>query len=240
MANRIKLAMSLYGDVSGIWLMHFLNFMSQIEGYKARHGADRWAGMVLSLGTCYVHSNVNDVVAGALEDEDWDYLLIMQQDMVMPEGLMERIGSYTEPIVGVLYFGRTQENQTPIPGYWNQDAPGFHRMTADELDAVLEEPGIHPCDVVGLGCTAIRRDVFENWDPERVPWFQIPSTPEIAWGEDVWFCKVAAELGYATFVDTAYVAGHIGTWISTQDTHMATRDHQRRKQDSPPIKLIAS
>lgn len=216
MPNRVRLAISFYGVVEGEWVLKWLEFQSQVAHYKG------YAGMTTMLGSCYAHMNVNELVAVALQDDrPWDYLLHLEQDMIMPPGLMERVGNYTDPIVGVMYFGRVMHNQQAIPGYFEDGL--FRRMSDAEAGALLEAPGLHPCGAVGLGCTAIRRDVLEGWAEERWPWFQSPTTAATAWGHDVWFCKEAAAQGWPTVVDTTLAAEHLGTWRSSPRTFNARR-----------------
>lgn len=221
--NRIKLALSIYGDVSADWLIHWMTFQAQIAGYKG------YKGMVLTRGSCYVHMNSNLLASAALNDTDWDYLLHIQQDQIMPEGLLERVGSYTDPIVGVMTFGRAMEQPQAVPGRFNGEGE-FHRLTDEEAEQLMDEPGLHPISAVGLGCTAIRRDVFDEWNSAIGPWFQVPTTAGYSWGEDVWFCRMAAEQGWQTYVDTTLVSGHIGTWISREDTFRARLAHDRRQE----------
>lgn len=225
MPNRIKLAMSFYGNVEGEWVIKWLEFQAQISQFNAKH-KNHYKGMVSMLGSCYVHMNCIQLVAKALEEPDWDYLLHLQQDMILPEGLMERVGTYTDPVVGVMYFGRVMHHQQAVPG--RMGPKGFERLTDEEVEGMLDEPGLYPIGAVGMGCTAIRRDVFEKWDPKLWPWFQVPNEGQLGWGEDVWFCHQAAAQGFGVFVDTTLVAGHLGTWRSSDDTFRARLAHDRR------------
>lgn len=229
MPNRIRIAFSVYGAVEGEWLLKWLEFQAQIANYKG------YAGMTTMLGSCYVHMNNNQLVVSALEDDvPWDYLLIIEQDMIMPPGLMERVGSYTDPIVGCMFFGRVMDNQRAIPGYWTDDG-FFRRMSDEEAGYLLDNPGLHSCGAVGMGCTAIRRDVLEQWSEDRWPWFQTPVTKELAWGHDVWFCKQALEQGWGTVVDTQFCAEHLGTWRSGPKTFRARRVYDQWTRDQEKV-----
>lgn len=222
MPNRIKLALALYGTVEGVWVREWMKFQAQVAAYKG------YAGMVLMDGSCYVHMNRTQLAAVALKDErPWDYLLMLDQDMVLPEGLLDRIGTYQDPIVGVHYFGRVMENQRSVAGRFLADG-AFQRFEDEEIEAMLDAPGLHPCGAVGMGCTAIHRSVFEQWDPEIYPWFQCPNTPQMGWGEDVWFCRQAAQQGWTTMLDTAIVVEHLGSWRSGERTFRARLAYDRR------------
>lgn len=222
MSNRIKLALSMYGSIEADWLINWMEFQAQIAAYK-----QNYRGMVLMKGSCYVHMNCNQLVAAALEDDSWDTLLMIQQDQVMPDGLLERVGGYTDPVVGLMTFGRVMEHQQAVPGRFDSDG-NFARLADEDSEQLLDRPGLHPIGAVGLGCTAIRRDVFEDWDGEVSPWFQVPSWKTKSWGEDVWFCYQAARQGWEVKVDTTMVSPHIGTWKSNDQTFRARVQFDRR------------
>lgn len=235
MPNRIKLAISFYGQVEGEWVIKWMEFQSQIAAY-AKRVKGGYAGMTSMLGSCYVHMNSTLLAATALKDENWDYLLHLQQDMIMPEGLLDRVGEYTDPVVGIHYFGRVMQHQQAVAGTVTDD--GFERLSDEEAERMLDHPGLYPVGAVGLGCTAIRRDVFEQWNPDLYPWFQVPNANNLGWGEDVWFCYKAREQGWPVLLDTTLVAGHLGTWRSNADTFRARLAHDRRLaalQEQEPV-----
>lgn len=222
MPNRIKLALAMYGNVDGDWVIEWMKFQAQLAAY-----GNHFRGLVLMKGSCYVHMNCNQLASAALDDPSWDYVLYAQQDQVMPDGLLERIGTYREPVVGIMTFGRVMEHQQAVPGRF--DANGnFSRLEDEDAEALLDRPGLHPIGAVGLGCTAIRRDVLEKWDVERGHWFQVPTWKEKSWGEDVWFCHQAQQQGWGVFVDTTLVSSHIGTWKSNDQTFRARVQFDRR------------
>lgn len=222
--NRIKLGLSIYGSVSGDWLIAWMQFQAEIAAY-----GKSYRGMTLMKGSCYVHMNSNQLVAAALEDDTWDYFLHLQDDQIPPEGVLERVGGYTDPVVGAMTFGRVMEHQQAVPGRF--DGFNFARLSDEDAERLMDQPGLHPIGATSLGCTAIRRDVLETWNPDLGPWFQVPTWDGRSWGEDVWFCYQAAQQGWPVYVDTALVSPHVGAWKSDGRTFRARLVHDRRLRE---------
>jgi len=169
----------------------------------------------------YIQLNRSRAVKQALEAR-WDYLLFLDDDMVLPDNLIDRVRGYTEPVVGGLYVRRTWPDVKPVPGQWAPeiDGPFYHPLTADQLRPMLDEPGLYDCDVLGTGCLAVRRDVLADWPEDEIgPMFAVDSSPdglEII-GEDLHFCWQLKQQGIQPKLDTALDLGHLGTVPITKD-----------------------
>ncbi len=179
--------------------------------------------------------------------EDFDYLVFTEHDNVLPDGWLDLVESYnpkTQPIVALPYFGKTADDQRPIPGYLRKHGKRhidgmFERLTEDELkemgigrDADPRKKGVYSVDVVGMGATAIHRDVLLNWPRKRLPWFQTKHVaPSGFMGQDVLFCREAKKQGYDILLDTRLVAKHIGTWQSDEVTYGNSMRWQRDQKN---------
>jgi predicted O-methyltransferase YrrM len=238
--NRLKLALPLYGSVPGTFLQHWIGFGGQVARY------DKYAGLTTTQRP-YVDIAMNEIIAGLLKESNWDYLFNIEQDMVMPDGLMDRLARLdpeTHPIVSCLYFGRVQEDQRPVCGFMRDGI--FNRLSYEEVCPMLPErggvAGFHRVDVVGMGATAIHRSVFENWGfTPRRPWFRTDYDDLGPLGHDVYFCTEAAKLGYPIHVDSSMIADHLGEWRSNNVTYLATTEHahsvQTARWTSPPTMM---
>lgn len=225
--NRILLVLPLYGMVYAEWVQQFLKFQQSL----ARFNAERKLGFagIISTITPYVDFAMNELVNVALTEDSWDYMVVLEQDNIAPPGLMERVYNYdtsVHHVVSTLYFGRVQDDQRPIAGFYDRDKV-FDRMSPDATEDALREPGLYEVDWVGMGCTAIHRSVFTSWPKRKLPWFINPQRRGKAMGHDVNFCTGAKDLGCRVWVDTREVAAHIGMWRSTTETYLATRRYNK-------------
>lgn len=167
-----------------------------------------------------------------LEETDCDVLLTMEQDHRFPANVLERVANYEEPIIGAHYYTRYPPFRSvasvPHPEDWN--TPGVWagnwsniRPTPiwPSLDRQWRREGtLNRVLWVGLGCTAIRRDVFEDW-PKNEPYFMDDWDPDQARHRscDVRFCNIAAKLGFPTHLDAGMVLPHMTVQEITAETY---------------------
>jgi hypothetical protein len=159
----------------------------------------------------YLQDNHNTMVTAALQIPGWNYILFMEHDHTFPTNTLELVGEYSDPIVGALYFNRVAEDPQPVVYKWNPTRTAIGRLQPYQMAPILEKKGLYEVDVVPMGCTAIRRDVFENW-PKDLAWFASPTsaTNGKAMSDDVYFCRHAQDQGYPIKVDSRIIPKHWG------------------------------
>lgn len=159
----------------------------------------------------YLQDNHNSMISAALEIPGWTHGLFIEHDHSFPTNLLEIISEYEDPIVGALYFNRVVEDPQPVVFNWNPTRTAIGRLQPYQMAPILEKRGLYEVDVVPMGCTAIRRDVFENW-PKDLPFFSSPTSPKNgkAMSDDVFFCRHAQEQGYTIKVDSRIIPKHWG------------------------------
>ena len=172
---------------------------------------------------------IGKALVEALTVHLFDYLLFIESDNTMPEGLLERIATLdpdTHKIVGFPYCGRSTDDQRPIPGDWDK-AGNWSRLSYERFKAMMDNPGFHEVGSVGMGCTAIHRSVFEKWPDERFSaWFHPVVEKGMYVGHDVTFCYEAKKFGVVdkVWLNTELESGHIGDWISTSKSYFANHE----------------
>ncbi|MBS3150483.1 hypothetical protein J4425_01600, partial [Candidatus Woesearchaeota archaeon] len=126
---------------------------------------------------------------------DYDYLLSLEQDVVPPKDVIERLMKHGKDICSGLYFKEKDNELIPIMyvPYKNEFAKllKFEEIPENELIEVITS---------GLGCVLIKRKVLENvefrYEKNKEPW------------DDVWFCEDARQKGFKVYVDTSVRCKH--------------------------------
>lgn len=232
--NRILIGLPLYGSVGPTFLQHWLKF-------QAGAAAVCKGGQVpiITTNMAYVSHAQTAIVDSALQSPEWDYLIFVEHDNLVPEDWARVVAEELDPeqhhIVGRWYFGRAQDDMRPVCGFLRENGD-FDRLSYDQVKDYRANAGLHlagPEDnaltyIVGMGCTAVHRTVFEQWKGPR-PWFQNVESERGFLGHDVHFCMKAHEQGYKVWLDTRQAAKHIGEFQSDEDTYCATAEHMDRQ-----------
>jgi GT2 family glycosyltransferase len=135
---------------------------------------------------------------------DYDYLLFIDSDMVVPMDLLTRLLAADKDIVTALAFKRTKPFLPCI----------FKTLGVKEGDLYLDYPkGLIEIAGCGMACCLIKKEVFEKVPK---PWFM--PTPEL--GEDLAFCKRATDAGFKIYCDTTLICGHYSNDIITEEHYL--------------------
>lgn len=156
----------------------------------------------------------NNIIEKTLK-ENFDYLFLVDSDLVMHPKTLKRLISLNKEIVSNIFWTRWQPNSYEQPQVWLKDMYTLYdfecgerlseneaiKRTADFLN-MLRKPGTYK--VGGLGaCTLISKEALLK----GVNFNQIYNVS--FWGEDRHFCIRASVLGIQLYVDTYYPAHHI-------------------------------
>jgi GT2 family glycosyltransferase len=143
-----------------------------------------------------------------------DYLLFIDDDMICPSDLFERLYKHQKDIVGALAFTRYAPHKPVIfnltEGYDKVEKKEYFISTIYynyPKDTLVE------CDAVGFGAVLINCKVFKEM---KQPWFVMNTGA----GEDVQFCFDAKKAGFKVYMDTATKLGHLSTPVEiNEDTY---------------------
>jgi hypothetical protein len=218
MTNSIILGICGYQQVP-------FEFVFQLANLYSTQGPIR---RTITTGGLHLGLSRTIIVNRALEEENWDYLLFLDTDMVLPGNLIERVGEYSDPVVGGMYWSRFPPF-SPVPGMMDGVQPTYTRLSPDQLVPMLDEPNLYPVDVLGTGCMAIHHDVLADWPSDRRPIFTTmqPVDREDIVSEDVYFCWRLKQQGIQPLLDTHLCCGHIASVIIDKAAYLHNVSHGR-------------
>lgn len=150
-----------------------------------------------------------------------DYLFMVDDDMMCPQDLFERLYRHDVDIVAPLAFNRYAPHK---PVIYNLKS-GYDPVARKEYYVnypVLKYPKdtLVQCDAVGFGAVLIKMEVFKQLPK---PWFMVTSGA----GEDIHFCHVAGKHGFKIFADTATKLGHLGERKNVTEDIFESEENQK-------------
>jgi SAM-dependent methyltransferase len=132
-----------------------------------------------------------------------EYLLMLDDDMIVPSDLFLRLVAHDLDCVGALYYQRGGSFH-PVLMRQKSAKDGFRSIEfLNHFDKALAKPGLHPVDVIGGGCMLFKVDVFRKL---QQPYFWIDGIV----GTDVHICTKLREAGIQPYADTSIELGHLG------------------------------
>lgn len=209
------------------------------EFFTAFLGIKRGGIEFLTAGAMMIHVAHNHLIKEALKRQGWDYLVFLETDHIMPPNFLERISYYDAPVVGATYFLRDAPHSpcvhVPIEEFVNSDRVWSGHWKAGEstvpspshIHGWLQRNQLFRVLAVGMGCTAIRRDVLEEW-PKDEPWFAMPLEGGSPMTDDIYFCRRASQLGHEIYLDAGMPIGHIGKRLVSIETHFEHYEREAR------------
>ncbi len=176
------------------WMAH--------PGYIVKDKNTRFEVFFITLGRMLTPYAREEAAKLAIEHH-MDYLYFVDDDMMIPEDLLERLYRWDVDVVAPLAFTRNFPHRpviySTIEG-WDgvRGIPYFrnHFVTKYPKNRLVE------CDAVGFGAALIKVEVFKKL---KSPYFM--ST--CGTGEDVYFCLQARKAGVRVYMDTSTKLGHL-------------------------------
>lgn len=113
-------------------------------------------------------SNRNRIVKYFLEETECDYLFQMDDDVRLPFPVgvsLKKLLEHAYPIISGIYY-RGSEPHAPIAFFYAQEETGPRNGYISIID--WEPDSMLKLDAVGMGCTLIKREVFERMQKEFV------------------------------------------------------------------------
>lgn len=142
-----------------------------------------------------VHSR--NILREKVLNENYDYFLSLEQDIIPPKYIIEKLLKHNKKVIGGLYF-KTGSFDELIPLIWLRNDEKTARRA--ELKEV-ENNRLLNVITCGLGCLLIHRSVLEKVK------FRYVKEKEAF--DDVWFCEDARNNGFEVYCDTSIKCKHM-------------------------------
>jgi hypothetical protein len=146
----------------------------------------------------------------------------LDSDMRFPKDTIIRLLKHDIGIVCANYAKRRFPTE-PIAVRKNgkdEDSKTIQRVYTED-----HSTGLVDVDYCGMGVMLVKAEVYKTME---YPWFAIPWVPNAQdyMGEDVWFCRRAAENGTKTYIDQdlSKEVHHIGSFEFKHEHTIACRD----------------
>jgi hypothetical protein len=152
----------------------------------------------------YIDKARNDLVRYALKDEV-SHALFLDDDMVFPPELLEKLLYHCKTVVGAMYFRKMPPHETVCGDF----VDGLKVQPLGLLNGSLQRVGC-----LGMGATLVEVGVLHamarKFGDEL--WFRSQEC-----GEDVWFFDRLRQMGVPAYVDGSLVCGHCVTQLVTDE-----------------------
>jgi len=167
-----------------------------------------------------------------------DYLLFIDDDMICPVDMFERLYKRQKDIVGALAFTRYSPHKPVIfnltEGYDEVAKKDYYIST---IYYNYPKNSLVECDAVGFGAVLINCKIFREMSK---PWFVMNNNV----GEDVQFCFDAKKSGFKVYMDTAVKLGHLSTpkeiTEKTYESEMNVKQLRKTHGDKPTMGPVMS
>ena len=181
-------------------------------------------GMIYDNPT-YIHLGRSRIAKVFLKRPESTHLCYVDSDNVLPTEAFLALAQRDLPIVGATYFGRRMSpeviarNWTDVKRHRSKTVSKQVRelILEHELPVVnrpqyIEGAPLLKVDVIGFGCTMIKREVLETLS-DKCDYMFGGHGQDI--GEDVSFCAHAQDAGYEIYLDLGVQLGHLKTYDMT-------------------------
>jgi len=132
-------------------------------------------------------------------ENNYDYLLSLEQDVIPPRDVIEKLLSHNKDIVSAVYFSSSPNHKKLIPLLAKNT--GLNKLSYLPENLVKMSNDLVEVDYCGLGCVLIHKLVLEKvkfrFDSKK-PGF-----------DDWWFCKDAKKNDFKVYADLNVKCRHL-------------------------------
>lgn len=157
----------------------------------------------------YTTAENRNYVAIQAKQNNCDYILFVDDDMIFPPDTFLRLLAHQKEIVGVNSNSRILPLSSTV-AFMNEQG---EYVPLEKMPPWWKPPeSLFKCYSIGAGVLLIDMKVFDIIDK---PWFATTNmdSGKILIGEDAWFCFQAKKKGIDIYCDPTLKIGHIGDYI---------------------------
>lgn len=194
-------------------LANFMHLGKLEERGRLLKSSPRFEFLLYTCGRMHVFFAREEMAKQAIA-ADCDYLFMVDDDMICPNNLFEKLYEDDKPIVAPLAFTRNFPHK-PVIYKCIEGWDAVSRKDYFSNHAVMNysKEQLREVDAVGFGAVLIKTEVLKAVATPR-----FMST--CGTGEDILFCYKAKKVGQFTWVDTRVKLGHIGHPIIVTDDYV--------------------
>lgn len=138
--------------------------------------------------------------------KNYDYLLSVDSDIVLPKDALEKMIHHNVDIVTGLYIQRIENTHT-LEVYKDTANGGMDNIHINEIDFSNSLQEIAGC---GFGCVLIKSEVFRKMSYPHFVYKSALNHKDTV-SEDTYFCMKARDHGFKVHMDTTIQCEHIGS-----------------------------
>jgi len=173
-----------------------------------------------------ITQNRNTIVQNFLARKDFDYLMMIDDDIVPPPEILDLVDFQKDIIVPLMF---TFQGKKIIHLAMNRNKDGKQVMVDIE-----KKKGLIEIDSTGTGCIIISRKVLEA---VKFPFKNEYDADGIKkTGLDFNFCTKAKKLGFKVWVHLNYIASHYAT-IDLKDIYISALEKQELLEELEELKI---
>lgn len=218
---KVFVAMPTHGVIHYLAHDNHVDMYTWCRGFEERSNYKFFTGTVGRLFTSFARETIAE---RALEG-GMDYILWIDDDMMVTPDIFERLVKHDVDIVTPLTFMRVAPYS---PVMWNEKITMKDGEQSVAFNQILEYPAGKLIQVgqVGFGVVLMKTSILKTIPK---PWF----FNNVSVGEDIWFSFKAKQNGFSSYVDTSFCVGHIGAPpIITEREFLDYKQDKRIKYDN--------
>ncbi len=150
--------------------------------------------------------NARNLIRTAVLDDGYDYFLSLEQDVIPPKDVIERLLNHEKDIVSGVYFKDFVFRNSTGGIIKKEILPLAYKSIGKDMMKQLnfkdvQGDGLMQVDACGLGCILISKKVLEiikfRYVKDKKPF------------DDIWFCRDSKEKGFDIYLDKSVKCKHL-------------------------------